>query len=416
MYQLFDRPIDRLKYTLFWRLGRSYGREFWALQDVSFDIGRGEAIGILGRNGSGKSTLLQIVAGVLQPTTGTLQVNGRISALLELGSGFNPEYSGRQNVYLSGAILGYSREQMDKRFDEIAAFADIGEFMEQPIKLYSSGMFARLAFSVAIFVDPDILVVDEILAVGDYEFQQKCAVRMRQMRDNGLTLLFVSHSTDAIRDVCDKGLFLNDGEVLFWGTADDAAERYLQFMREKKWEKLISDHKKQQERLADVSSLSASLRYGSGAARVTRVDVTDSQDQLAAEFSLGDEIRLHIFFRALQEIQHFSVSFSIRDNNGINVMGTTTFDEHIVLPDLEAGEEGKVVIRFKNQLRHGNYGVNLSLNSVSERDYSDNIELDWLGNAATFQVLHDPERPVWYKFYCPVEIEYMPTPADRPVL
>jgi lipopolysaccharide transport system ATP-binding protein len=405
MYQLFDKPIDRLKYTLFWRLGKTYGREFWALHGVSFDVHRGEAVGILGRNGSGKSTLLQIIAGVLQPTEGEIKARGRISALLELGSGFNWEYSGRQNVYLSGAILGFSREQMEARFDDIAAFADIGEFMEQPVKLYSSGMFARLAFSVAIFVDPDILVVDEILAVGDYEFQQKCAARMRQMRDNGLTLLYVSHSTDTVKDVCDRGLFLNDGQAMYWGTAEDASEQYLRFIREKKWEKLSGERQKQQLALADFTNSAANLRYGSGAARVTRVDITDENDQPANEFGLGDTIHIHVYFKALVDVQHFSVSFSIRDNNGISVMGSSTFDERIILPDLKSGDSGKVVLSFKNQLRHGNYGVNLSLNSVSDREYRDNIELDWLGNAATFQVRHNPQRPIWYKFYCPIDVQ-----------
>lgn len=411
MYQLFDKPIDRLKYTLFWRLGKSYGREFWALRGVSFDVRRGEAVGILGRNGSGKSTLLQIVAGVLQPTEGNIQVHGRVSALLELGSGFNWEYTGRQNVFLSGAILGFSRERMEDRFDDIAAFADIGAFMDQPVKHYSSGMFARLAFSVAIFVDPDILVVDEILAVGDYEFQQKCAARMRQMRDRGLTLLYVSHSTDAVKDVCDRGLFLNEGKVNYWGSAEDAADRYLQFMREKKWEKQAAARQKQQAALADFANNSVTLRYGSGAARITSVLITGEDDQPASEFYLDDMIGIHASFIALEDLQHFSVGFAIRDNNGISIMGATTFDERISFPDLKAGDSGKIVFRFKNQLRHGNYGVFLGLNTVSDRDYTDNIELDWLGNAATFQVLHNPQRPVWQKFHCPMEIQIE---MDRP--
>ncbi len=411
MYQLFDKPIDRLKYTLFWRLGKAYGREFWALRGVSFDVHHGEAVGILGRNGSGKSTLLQIVAGVLQPTEGNLQISGRVSALLELGSGFNWEYTGRQNVYLSGAILGFSKEQMEARFDDIAAFADIGAFMDQPVKHYSSGMFARLAFSVAIFVDPDILVVDEILAVGDYEFQQKCAARMRQMRDNGLTLLYVSHSTDTVKDVCDRGLFLNEGQIKFWGTAEDAADRYLQFVREKKWEKQAVARQNDQAALAEFANNSAALRYGSGAARITGVEITGEDNQPAGDFYLDDVICIHVSFVALEEIEHFSAGFAIRDNNGISVMGATTFDDRVFIPELKAGDTGKVVFRFKNQLRHGNYGVFLGLNSVSDREYIDNIELDWLGNAATFQVLHNPERPVWQKFYCPTEIQ---VELDRP--
>src|SRR5574341_116121 len=172
MYRLYDRPEDRLKQSLFWRFGRSYGREFWALRDVSFEVQQGEAVGIIGRNGSGKSTLLQIIAGTLQPTTGEVQIKGRVAALLELGSGFNSEYTGRENVFMNGAILGLGREEMEQRFDDIAAFADIGEFIDQPIKLYSSGMVMRLAFAVQAMVPKEVLIVDEALAVGDEAFQR----------------------------------------------------------------------------------------------------------------------------------------------------------------------------------------------------------------------------------------------------
>ncbi|MCS7352481.1 MAG: ABC transporter ATP-binding protein, partial [Thermoflexus sp.] len=178
------------------------------MRNVSFEVRRGETVGIIGRNGSGKSTLLQIIAGTLAPTEGEVQVKGRVAALLELGSGFNPEFTGRENVYLNGAILGLSREEIDARFDDIAAFADIGEFIDQPVKVYSSGMYARLAFAVAVSLDPDILIVDEILAVGDLALQQRCATRLRQLRDNGLTLLYVSHSPDAIKSICQKALLL----------------------------------------------------------------------------------------------------------------------------------------------------------------------------------------------------------------
>ncbi len=406
VYHLFNKPVDRLKYTLFWRFGRTYGREFWALRDINFDVRRGEAVGIMGRNGSGKSTLLQIIAGVLQPSTGEVTVKGRVSALLELGSGFNPEYTGRQNVYLSGAILGISSKEMNERFDDIAAFADIGEFIDQPVKLYSSGMFARLAFSVAIAVDPDILVVDEILSVGDSEFQQKCAVRMRRMRDDGLTLFYVSHSTDSIKDICDKGIFLHDGQSVFWGSAQAATERYLQFIRERKWVKPAGMPQQRVISLTEQSTTPGSLRYGRGDAHIVDVKITDDEDNPAGEFYYGEKIRIHIRFEAFVEIQHFSVNFTIRDNNGITVMGTNLFDERIYLPNLMPGDKGEVIFEFSNQLHHGNYGVNVSLNTVSDRDYLDNVELDWIAVAATFQVLHNPERPVWYKFHSPVEVKY----------
>jgi ABC-type polysaccharide/polyol phosphate transport system ATPase subunit len=230
MYRIYDRPPDRLKQML-WRGRREYGREFWALRGASFDVRRGEAVGIIGRNGSGKSTLLQIIAGTLAPTEGEVHVNGRVAALLELGSGFNPEFTGRENVFLNGAILGMSRAEMEQRFDEIAAFADIGEFIEQPIKIYSSGMLMRLAFAVQAHLQPDVLIVDEALSVGDVYFQHKCMRRIKELVDRGTTLLFVSHSTETVKRFCRTGLWLDGGQMRYYGEAGAAAEKYLAYMR-----------------------------------------------------------------------------------------------------------------------------------------------------------------------------------------
>ncbi|MCI0418226.1 MAG: ABC transporter ATP-binding protein, partial [Acidobacteria bacterium] len=193
VYRIYDRPEDRLRQMLFARFGKSYGRDFCALRDVSFEVYRREALGIIGRNGSGKSTLLQILAGTLSPTWGEVKVQGRVAALLELGSGFNPEFTGRENVYLNASLLGMTKKQTDARFDEIASFAEIGDFIDQPVKTYSSGMVIRLAFAVQTAIEPEILIIDEALSVGDFFFQQKCARRMRELREKGTTLLFVSH-------------------------------------------------------------------------------------------------------------------------------------------------------------------------------------------------------------------------------
>jgi ABC-type polysaccharide/polyol phosphate transport system ATPase subunit len=230
MHRIYDSPQDRLKQML-WRGRRSYGREFWALRDVSFEVNRGEALGIIGRNGSGKSTLLQIIAGTMAPTEGEVQVSGRIAALLELGSGFNPEFTGRENVFLNGAILGIERAEVERRFDDIAAFADIGSFIDQPVKTYSSGMVMRLAFSVAASIEPEILIVDEALSVGDVYFQHRCMRRIKQLVDAGTTLLFVSHATDTVKRFCQRGLWLDSGVAHYFGEAGVAAERYLAFMR-----------------------------------------------------------------------------------------------------------------------------------------------------------------------------------------
>ena len=236
-YQIYDQPRDRLKQfflpRLQHRLGykpKQYFRDFWALKNVSFDVRKGETVGIVGRNGSGKSTLLQIICGTLSPTSGSVQTNGRIAALLELGSGFNPEFTGRENIYLNGAVLGLSTDEINNRFDKIEAFADIGQFIDQPVKSYSSGMVVRLAFAVAINVDPQILVVDEALSVGDELFQRKCFSRIESIRSAGATILFVSHSGGTIVELCDQALLIDSGERLAMGVPKEIVGRYQKLL------------------------------------------------------------------------------------------------------------------------------------------------------------------------------------------
>ena len=224
-YQIYDKPQDRLKQSL-WRGRKRYYREFWALRDVSFEIKKGETAGIIGRNGSGKSTLLQMIAGTLTPTAGSIEVDGRVSALLELGSGFNPEFTGRENVYMNGAILGLSREEIDARFDAIAAFADIGDFIEQPVKTYSSGMYVRLAFAAAVSAEPQILIVDETLSVGDEVFQRQCFARIQAIQQAGAAILFVSHNAQSVVELCRSALLLDQGEVLLWGKPKAVVAQY----------------------------------------------------------------------------------------------------------------------------------------------------------------------------------------------
>jgi lipopolysaccharide transport system ATP-binding protein len=233
-YQIYDAPRDRLKQFVLPRLRgivskahKQYFREFWALKDVSFEIKKGETIGIIGRNGSGKSTLLQMICGTLNPTIGNIQTNGRIAALLELGSGFNPEFSGRENVYLNGTVLGLSKEEIDARFDDIASFADIGDFIEQPVKTYSSGMFVRLAFAIQANVDPEILIVDEALAVGDAYFVHRCMLRFNELQKSGTTILFVSHDANSVRNLCSRAIWLVDGCIREDGNSSKVVDAYL---------------------------------------------------------------------------------------------------------------------------------------------------------------------------------------------
>lgn len=229
-YKLYNKPLDRLKEAISFR-NRSYHTEFKALNGITFNVEKGDAIGILGKNGSGKSTLLKLITGVLTPTSGIIEVKGKISAILELGAGFNPDYSGRENIYLNGLMMGYSREEIDKKIDDIIQFADIGDFIEQPVKIYSSGMFARLAFAVSINVEPDILIVDEALAVGDVRFQTKCIEKMKELKKNGTTILFVSHATEQVKRFCNKAVWLKNGIIEALGESSEIVDLYEDYMK-----------------------------------------------------------------------------------------------------------------------------------------------------------------------------------------
>lgn len=230
VYKIYEKPIDRLKESLS-ITHKQYSKEFYALNGVGLYIRRGENIGIIGTNGAGKSTLLKIITGVLTPTSGSVRVNGKISALLELGAGFNPEYTGLENIYLNGTMMGFTREEVDKKVDDVLRFADIGEFIHQPVKTYSSGMFARLAFAVAINVEPEILIVDEALSVGDVRFQMKCMNKMKELMDGGTTVLFVSHDINAIRRFCTRAVWMNKGQVQADGDVDHVADMYLDYLK-----------------------------------------------------------------------------------------------------------------------------------------------------------------------------------------
>ena len=228
-FEMYEKPVHRLYQTLFAGKKKFY-KEFWALKDINFEIRRGECVGIIGRNGAGKSTLLQIVTGTLAPTTGEVKANGRVAALLELGSGFNPEFTGRENVYLNGSILGLSHEEIEANYQKILDFADIGEFIDQPVKTYSSGMMVRLAFAVQVMVDPDILIVDEALAVGDAAFQRKCFARMDELVARGVTVILVTHDTETVKRRCSRAIFLRGGSVAFDGSALDGVTEYMHFL------------------------------------------------------------------------------------------------------------------------------------------------------------------------------------------
>ncbi|MCX7014988.1 MAG: ABC transporter ATP-binding protein [Candidatus Sumerlaeota bacterium] len=403
-YAIYGKPQDRLKQA-FWRGRRNFFTPFWALRNVTFEVRRGESVGVVGRNGSGKSTLLQIIAGTLAPTEGEVRVRGRLAALLELGSGFNPEFSGRENVLLNASILGLSRREIDARFPDIAAFADIGQYIDQPVKTYSSGMFARLAFAVAVSVDPDILLVDEILAVGDIGFQQKCVARMRGMRERGLTLIYVSHSPDSVKSVCQKALFLHAGQPMFFGPADQTVDLYLSHVREQSNREALEAQGELSAPVAFQSNVPGQMRYGTGHVQIQRVELRDAAGRPCRTFGFGEPITLEASFKSHIDTENLSVSFLVRDTTGIDLMGTTTYDEHVRLPRLRPGETATVRFTFSNILRRGSFGISLAVHRVSQRDYSDNVLFDQVDGCMAFNIEPDFNRPIHYKFHNPCEIE-----------
>ena len=405
-FKRYAHPVDRLKEILLPK--KSYAREFWALRDINLEIPKGQTIGIVGRNGSGKSTLLQIIAGTLTPTTGEKIVKGRISALLELGSGFNPEFTGRQNVFFNGRLLGLSQEEIENRFDEIAGFADIGDFIEQPVKTYSSGMFVRLAFAVAVNVDPEVLIVDEALAVGDVVFQHRCMRRMRALMDSGVTTLFVSHDSGAIKTLCNSAVMIHDGEIYTRGLPNAVTIEYLKLVTDLELglvptnlessfsdtaNEVINSNQEQfsgvlpnnsQVTIIDKNSEKASRR-GSGKARIDSIKLLNSFGEDIGEntiFAFNEEIILSVKLKTYEYLESCIVGFFICDKNGNEIIGSNTFEENIKIDRLQPNEELEVDFKFKLPLRPNSYSV-----TVAGAENYEALTFDWIDNAVVFQVL-----------------------------
>jgi lipopolysaccharide transport system ATP-binding protein len=381
-------------------------QEQWVLRDISFEVRRGEAVGIVGRNGAGKSTLLEIISGTLSPTEGDSSTDGRIAPLLQLGAGFHPDYSGRENAYLSSLIMGLSRSEVDERFDEIASFADIGHYMESPVQTYSSGMYARLAFAVAMSARPDILIVDEILAVGDLLFQQKCMTRIKQMRDDGLTLLFVSHSTDHVKGLCDRGLLLDSGRQMFFGLAQECTDLYLAQARieTNRQQKATPDTPREESEVVKRQSKGV-LRYGDQQVRILDVLVMDESGQPARDFYFGDRILIRVCYSSAIEIDRINVSYLVRDETGVDLTGTMTSDEGVTLPPMKPGDTGEVVFSFSNCLRPGPFGINIAVTQINPEDPRRPLLLDQIDGVEGFVSFPDPNRPVHYKFDSKVDVK-----------
>ncbi|CAM8401434.1 TagH ABC-type polysaccharide/polyol phosphate transport system, ATPase component [Candidatus Methylopumilus universalis] len=375
-YQIYDQPRDRLKQFLlpkfmafFGKKHHHYFREFWALKNVSLEVRKGETVGIIGRNGSGKSTLLQMICGTVNPTHGGVQTKGRVAALLELGSGFNQEFTGRENVYMNAAILGLSKDEVDARFDDIAAFADIGQFIEQPVKTYSSGMKVRLAFAVAINVEPEILIVDEALSVGDFMFQQKCYKRIKELQALGTSILLVSHDLSSIVEFCSSAYVLKDGRLLFEGGAKDAAGFYKQLCTSSDNQTIEGNQQIQIEDLVDVGFnailkntyevLSQTKDYGDYFAEIYDWAVLNNKGSVVNAFYSDQICEIVIRIRFVYDCVDPIVGYFFTDVQGRDVVGTNSEYLGIPLGKRKAGE--KIEIRFKQVLglSNGEYSINL---------------------------------------------------------
>ncbi|MEZ3499127.1 ABC transporter ATP-binding protein [Pantoea sp. KPR_PJ] len=438
-YHIYDRPSDRLKQSVFSGLRRMVGssdkpyfREFWALKDISFKVKKGESVGIIGQNGSGKSTLLQIICGTLNPTSGQVKTQGRIAALLELGSGFNPEFTGRENIYMNGAVLGLSRKEIDERFDEILAFADIGEFVEQPTKTYSSGMLVRLAFAVQVCVEPEILIVDEALAVGDALFQKRCFERMEKLRTNGTTLLFVSHDQESVRTMTNKAVFLEHGVIKFSGTSADALLEYRKTLHEIESAKLneTARHLKEKARknreetqhvieannvvstdeiMSDGEEKPFSERlktfsFGDLDAEITEVEVFDANNEPCSHFDPRDEVRIIVHCKSHADLKHLNVGLRIRNKEGVKIYSWGTLNQDIsIRSGVKAHGEVfwersfckdqtfKVQFTFTCGLGPNLYEIQASISEEGKPYYAEQRMIHWIDEAAFFTVTIEPK-------------------------
>jgi lipopolysaccharide transport system ATP-binding protein len=406
-YKMYSRPIDRLKEILLPKKSRA--QEFWALRDISLTVPKGETVGIIGKNGSGKSTLLQIIAGTLTPTTGEVEVNGRVSALLELGSGFNPEFTGRQNVFFNGQIVGLTRDEIEGKFDEIASFAEIGNFMEEPVKTYSSGMYVRLAFAVAINVNPEILIVDESLAVGDGVFVYRCMAKIREFQDSGGTILFVSHDVGSVSRLCSEAIWINQGIIVDSGKPAEVCKHYQAWVHEEVNKRTSRHLDAQQSETANVDekiqpnkitikklndftqkpfiAFQGFERFGTGRAEIEDVSVLDRQNQQIKLVYPGDLIKVRITTFSHSKIRKPHVGIALLDRLRTVLSGWSTdlIDVNFSSYWLSKSQLGRATVEFEfiwPHLSGGTYALDIAFADGS----LDNLEtLDWVQNITVIQ-------------------------------
>ncbi|HEY9634176.1 MAG TPA: ABC transporter ATP-binding protein [Coleofasciculaceae cyanobacterium] len=382
-YKRYSRPVARLKELLL--PGKSHAEDFWALRDINLEVAKGETLGIIGQNGSGKSTLLQIIAGTLTPTTGEVRVNGRVSALLELGSGFNPEFTGRQNVFFNGRILGLSREEIEAKFYDIAAFAEIGDFLDQPVKTYSSGMVLRLAFAVVANTEPDILIVDEALAVGDARFQARCMKRIRQLKEQGATILFVSHDCSSVKMLCQRAALMSSGTLLKSGNPKYVVDYYIAL--------LSCDQTPNESEV--ISSVANEIdifshdnnkkihRHGNKLAVINSVKVTDLEGrEIKSKLLTGSFFNIEVCLETKSELSSLVVGFYISNLMGVFLYGTNTQLMDMPLNKLTQGQQLAVSFQIPCYLNNGIYTVTVGIHSEEGMSY------DWMNEVTVLEVIN----------------------------
>ena len=368
LYRLYRRPADRLRELL--PRARPRHSDFWALRDIGFELQKGETLGLVGPNGCGKSTLLQIVCGILQPTSGRVVTRGRIAALLELGAGFNPEFTGRENVYLNGEIMGLSRAEIDKAMPSIESFAEIGEFIARPVKEYSSGMYVRLAFSTAIHVDPEILIVDEALAVGDAVFANRCVRKFQELRERKITVLFVSHDLGLVKQLSDRAILLLNGRIAAQGAPNDVINRYIGLVLAKEESKNKKDDR-----------IHASFRHGDGSSEILGVEILNARGEAATAVTGGEPITVRVRSRFHQAKSDPMVGILIRTRIGMDVYGTNTRLERVRLGDFQPGDELEVDFEVECWLTPQQYTLTVATQNA------DGSSHDWLDDAVAFDVV-----------------------------
>ena len=383
IYKLYDKPIDRLKEALH-PLHKEYHKKFFALNNISFEVKKGETVGIIGTNGSGKSTILKIITGVLSPTTGSVEVVGTISALLELGAGFNMDYTGIENIYMNGTMMGFSKKEMDEKLDEILSFADIGDFVYQPVKTYSSGMFVRLAFALAINVEPEILIVDEALSVGDVFFQSKCYQRMEEIRKKGTTILMVTHDMGSIIKYCDKVVLLNKGNFVAEGTAGhmvdlykkilanqmDSLEEELQEMNDFSGNQTEKPKKTVEGLMKDKLTINANrTEYGDGRAEIYDLGLFDERGNLTNLLLKGELFTIKEKIRFHTDIQSPIFTYTIKDKKGTDLTGTNTMFEGTEIQPVKNGDEYEVSFTQKMNLQGGEYLLSMSCTGFEQGEH-----------------------------------------------